>query len=81
MYFTINVRLLTHSVDVNTENVTTSVPFLSTSPLCPLTARVAMGYIACSFWQKFDGSVSSTGHEPVQETVQLCGRRIYSCGP
>lgn len=48
MYFTINVWLITHSVDVDTENVTTSVIFLSTSGQCPLTAHVAVGHIACT---------------------------------
>lgn len=81
MYFTINVRLITHSVDVDTENVTTSILFLSTSPQCPLTAHVAVGHLACTSWQKVGGGESSTGQEPVQRRVQLCERRIYSSGP
>lgn len=48
MYFTIKVWLITHSVDVGTEDVTTSVLFLNTSGLCPLTAHVAGGHSACT---------------------------------
>lgn len=81
MYFTINVRLITRSVDVDSENVTTSILFLSTSPQCPLTAHVAVGHIACTSWQKVGGSESSTGQEPVRGRVQLYERRIYSCDP
>lgn len=81
MYLTINVWLITHSVDVDTENVTTSVLFLSTSGQCPLTAHMEVGHIACTSWRKVAEGESSTGQEPVQGRVQFCERRVYSCGP
>lgn len=81
MYFTINVWLITPSVDVDTENVTTSVLFLSTSPQCPLTAHVAVGHVSFTSWKKVAGGESSPGQEPVQGTAQLCERSIYFCGP
>lgn len=53
VYFTINVRLITHSVDVETANVLTPVLFLSIPPQCTLTVHAGVGYLApgTRFWE------------------------------
>lgn len=87
IYFTINVRLITHSVDIETENVMTSILFLSISPQSTLTAHVGVGYLArvgylaCNPWQEVVEDESHAGQEPVQGRVYFCEGRIWSYGP